>query len=322
MVRICEASSSEYFTPWGVPGNQRRTGVTDLNPVGNMDGELRLRDFYRYETGWQAAYRPKDPKVAEKLAWLQEEGVKNWRYVGYAQWNGEYPREGYFDALMEMDKPEPRLISKLVNTDCCAYTGANVYFAGVYEPKLRTMNTSTEDEILMGTGAFLKLTDPVMLATGKGLQRGDILLFRTDHGHTCVVTEGDQPLPLAPFKTVYCVSVNMRSGPSTDFDIIDVLPGNEIVWFVSWSGNWAQVKHYEDYGYISGKYLAPLPKGKAVGNTWLRKSAGTSGEQIIVIPLGAEPYLTGAVTRVGLTKWYECIYAGERGWASGKYIKE
>ena len=59
----------------------------------------------------------------------------------------------------------------------------------------------------------------------------------------------------------------------------------------------------------------------ATGNVWLRKGAGTEYNKIIVIPQGAKPYATGKTKKVNLTTWYECIYAGREGWASGKYLR-
>ncbi|MBP5303072.1 MAG: hypothetical protein J6Y88_07500, partial [Bacteroidales bacterium] len=44
------------------------------------------------------------------------------------------------------------------------------------------------DEILMRTNAFTKLTDKEMLANGKGIRRGDLLL---KEGHTAICLDSD-----------------------------------------------------------------------------------------------------------------------------------
>lgn len=319
MIRIAQASQSEYHDRWGVPGNQLRTGVTEKNPVGNMDGELNTRAFYRYN--WKAVFRPKDPAKAEKIAWLAERAVMNWRYFGYGNYNADYPREGVFDTLMQMPNPDPYLASTLANCDCASLAGACVYFGGVYEPRLRTMNTSTETEILMGTGDFIRLTDRSMLETGAGLQRGDILLYRETNGHTCIVIEADEPLALTPKETAQCAFVNLRSGPSTNYDVIETLPGGEVVWYISEaSTGWIQVRHGNNVGYIAPQYLADLMTLPATGNTWLRKGPGKDADTIIVIPRFSTAYYLGEKERVGTRDWLKVAYAGREGWASSLYL--
>lgn len=322
MAKVAEASISELGSRWGVPGNQLRTGVTATKPYGNLDGELRIRKFYRYN--WKAVYRPKSPKLADSIATLMEGAVKNWRYFGYSNYNAEFPREGVFDALMEMDEPDTRLCTTLANCDCASLLGASCYFSGVYEPKLRIMNTASEDAILMGTGEFIKLTDSVLLTTGKGLQRGDILLYRQDAGHTCVVVEGDDSEVLVPYYTADCVSVNIRSGPSTDYEVLETVGSGVRLWAVSFAANgWAQIKIGGTYGYISDKFIKRYPKVDAVGQTWLRKTPQIKdGNEIIVIPKNCNDcYFLGEVKKDGSRLWIECAYAGNAGWASNKYIK-
>ena len=323
MGRVAEASISEFGTRWGVPGNQLRTGVTDLKPAGNLDGELRIRQFYRYN--WKAVYRPRDPKIASGIAQQMVGAVQNWRYFGYGNYNADYPREGVFDALMQMDHPDTRLCSVLANCDCASLLGAACYFSGIYEPKLRTMNTETEDAILMGTGQFVKITDPVMLTTGKGLQVGDILWRRESTGHTCVVVEGNDDQALAPYYTTNCKSVNLRSGPGTEYDILSTVGAYTLLWMVSLTeDDWAQVLYDGRYCYISQQYIKAYPKAKVVGGqTWLRSEPGKKdGTEIIVIPEGTDDcYYLGSWVVVGIRKWYNVAYAGFTGWASGLYVK-
>ena len=185
MLRLAQAASAEYFSTWGVPPNQRRTGATAANPGGNMDGELNVVPFYG---GWEYVFRPKDEAVAEKIAWLSTRTVMNGVHIGYSQNNSQYPRTGLFDELKKQKTPDPMKITAKVNCDCSAKAGAVVYHAGVKDDRLRNMWTGNEREILMSTGAFVELTDPLLLELGTGLKRGDILLKT---GHTAIAIDSD-----------------------------------------------------------------------------------------------------------------------------------
>lgn len=316
MLRLAQAASSENYSAWGVPPNQRRT-------PGKMDGELNIVPWYG---GWEYVFRPKNRKVSEKIAWLMEGAVENADHIGYSQCNGDYPREGVFDALFDMVWAETREINKLVNCDCTSLVAAVVYSCGttvadLYKPELRTMWSGTEREMLMSTGCFVELTDPLLLEIGTGIRRGDILLKT---GHTAVALDDDDHKDLTPYFLSDCAECNVRYGPSTEYGIITTLKGGDIVYVVSTAeDDWKRILlQGDEYGYVSGKYCyAHLPQVCTSGDVWLRESPGKNSNPIIVIPKGAWPYVTGERKKVLLTDWYECIYGGHRGWASGKYIK-
>ena len=185
MIRIAQASSSENFSKYGKAPNQRRTGASRAKPEGNLDGELNIVDWYG---GWEAVYRAIDGEVAEKIATIAYRAVANGNYIGYS-WSGNYE---LFDAMKKKGTDDPMDIDTLVNTDCAAKVGVCVYFSGIKDERLRTMTTWKEDEILMSTNAFVKLTDKDMLNNGKGIQRGDIL-WKT--GHTAVALDSDPVIP-------------------------------------------------------------------------------------------------------------------------------
>lgn len=316
MIRLAQAASSEYFSKWGEPPNQRRTGVTDAKPEGNMDGELSVVPFA--DSGWTHVFRPIDEKIADKIAWFMEQAVKNWRYIGYGQNNGKYPRTGVFDACMEMSEADPYFISTLCNCDCSSLTGAACYFSGVYAPQLRNMNTSTERQMLMQTGQFVEIRDTELLRSGRGVRRGDIY-FKV--GHTCVAIDTDLRTEFVPARVTNCIKCNLRSGNGTEYSIIKEITGGKRVDMVSRASNgWAQVRVDGTFGYISPKYYEILPTATVRGDCWMRKDAGTKAKQIIVIPKNATIYLTGNTKKVGLTMWYGCVYAGKEGYASGKYV--
>lgn len=327
MLRLAQAASSENFSEYGTPPNQRRTH-------GKLDGELNIVNFYG---GWQYVFRPKDEKVADHIAWLMEGAVENGSYIGYGQDSlksdgGKYKRTGVFDALFNMSDPDTRKIRNLCNCDCSSLVGACVYGTAHLEPKfylpeLRVMWTGTEREILMGTGAFIELTDPLLLELGTGLKRGDILLTE---GHTAVAIDTDDHHDTFPIQITNCSKSRIRSGPGVEYITLQVVNNGEIYEAEGTARDtdgfpWYRV-HFtldgEDFiGYTSSAYATPLPQGKCTGDTWLRKEAGKNKAKVIVIPKGSKPYLTGKTKKVSLRKWYQCVYGGHLGWASGLYIK-
>lgn len=326
MLRLAQAASSENFSEYGTPPNQRRTH-------GKLDGELNIVNFYG---GWQYVFRPKDEKVADHIAWLMEGAVENGSYIGYGQDSlksdgGKYKRTGVFDALFNMSDPDTRKIKSLCNCDCSSLVGACVYGTASIEPKfylpeLRTMWTGTERDILMGTGAFIELTDPLLLELGTGLKRGDIML---KEGHTAVAIDSDDHHDTFPVMITNCSKSRIRSGPGVEYETLCIVSNGEIyeaegTALDSDGFPWYRV-HFNDgiemIGYTSSAYAMPLPQGICRADTWLRKDAGTSGKQIIVIPKGAKPYFTGKKKKVGIRTWYECVYGGHQGWASGLNVK-
>lgn len=185
MIRIAQASSSETFTKYGKAPNQRRTGASRTKPEGNLDGELNIVPWY---DGWEAVYRAVDGEVAEKIATFMYRAVSNGNYFGYS-WTGNTE---VWDAMHRKGTTNPLDIDTLCNCDCGTITGAAVDAAGIHDEGLRAMTTWREDEILMRTNAFVKLTDKEMLENGKGIRRGDIVL---KSGHTAVVLDSDPVEP-------------------------------------------------------------------------------------------------------------------------------
>ena len=183
--RIAQASSSETFGKYGKAPNQRRTGASRTKPEGNLDGELNIVPWYG---GWEAVYRPIDGEVAEKIATFMYRAVANGNYWGYS-WSGNTEA---WDALHKKNTTDPMDVDTLVNCDCCTLVGAAVDAAGIHDAGLRSMTTWKQDEVLMRTNAFIKLTDTAMLNNGNGIRRGDILL---KSGHTSVALDSDPVTP-------------------------------------------------------------------------------------------------------------------------------
>ena len=323
MLRLAQASSSENYSEYGTPPNQRRT-------PGKLDGELNVVNFYG---GWQYVFRAKNENKAEQIADFVLGAVENAKYIGYGQDSlksdgGKYPRTSLFDTLFKMPSPQnPRKVKTLCNCDCSALMGDALYFgAYIRNPEFRTMWTGTERKMIMETGEFIELTDPLLLELGTGLKRGDILL---KDGHTAVAIESDDHHDTFPVMIDNCSKSRIRSGPGVEYETMLVVNKGEIfdaegTALDSDGFPWYRVHFTEIYdyiGYTSSAYATPLPQGKCTNDTWLRKSAGTSGKQIIVIPKGAKPYFTGKKKKVGIRTWYECVYGGHQGWASGLNVK-
>lgn len=320
MLHLAQAASSEYHSAYGTPPNQLRT-------KGKLDGELNIVDFYG---GWKMVFRAKNPDVAERIAYMIEGAVLNGDHIGYGQASlasdgGKYPREGVFDALFQMSDPDTRKINTLCNCDCSSLVGACVYGASpaLYIPEMRTMWTGTEEQILMRSGEFIELTDPMLLELGTGLKRGDILL---KDGHTAVAVDSDGHHDTFPVIIDNCYKSRIRSGPGVDFDTLEIVTVGDILEAEGTAYDidafpWYRVRCGLLVGYTSSAYARPLKAGSCVGDTWLREDAGTKNKEIIVIPKGAAPHLTGKQKRVLLRTWYEVIYGGHRGYASGLYIK-
>lgn len=324
MIRIGQASMSEDPNNriYGMPPNQLRTGVTASKPEGNLDGELNIVPFYY--SNWKAVFRPKSSDIAEKSARIVEAAIGNGLKVGYGQnWiNQPYPMSGLFDELMQLDKPNPWDIKGLCNCTCATLMGAGYYFAGVYEPKFRLLNTYEEERDIMATGKFMKLTDEQLLKSARGVKRGDIF-WRI--GHTMMALDSDDELIETPYVTANCAYCNLRDGDSVNNKILATIKGGEYVGLISWSENdWGQVDYNGLRGYISGKYIAPITQTlKITGNTWLRETPGTSGTPLIVVPQGSTScFYVGHQQRVGTRIWYEIAYSGFHGWGSSLYLKK
>uniref|UniRef100_UPI003AB77C54 SH3 domain-containing protein n=1 Tax=Intestinibacter sp. TaxID=1965304 RepID=UPI003AB77C54 len=57
-------------------------------------------------------------------------------------------------------------------------------------------------------------------------------------------------------KYVNATTLNVRSGPSTTYSIIDTLKQNDEVKVISIEDGWAKIKHNDEIGYVSAEYLS------------------------------------------------------------------
>lgn len=144
-----------------------------------------------------------------------------------------------------------------------------------------------------------------------------------------VVPDGEVPSSDIPVdysgKTGIVVGeeVNFRSGPSTDDEILDVIPVDAQLAIISVADGWCQVKWNEREGYVTGTFLAvdgiPLkdPRGMITGN-YVNVRTQPSTEAGILTKVS-----TGTVVElVSLADgWYAAKYDGQDCYISADYVR-
>lgn len=121
--------------------------------------------------------------------------------------------------------------------------------------------------------------------------------------------------------------LNVRSGPSTDYQVIAKLNNGAEVTVVGSSGSWYQVRYASgETGYVYGKYLkfagddatypvtAKVTEGGVPLN--LREKATTSSNILDKIPRGSSIKITGKYN----SSWYSATYNGKNGYVYASYI--
>ncbi len=185
--------------------------------------EVSTQAWYWHSKGWYV-YRAKDPAAREKIAEAMEKACAN-NDIGYSQ-----PTRNTLYNDIKGKGFDPSKTTKKVNTDCSALVRVCCAYAGIM---LGDFITSNEGAALVKSGKFDKLTTDKYCKQADYLMRGDILCTRTK-GHTVVVlTDGrkaeypaitpEQPdAPNSAMLTVTGATVNLRSGPGTQYSIVGV----------------------------------------------------------------------------------------------------
>lgn len=283
---------------------------------GDQNGrEVATENWYLHSKGW-VVIRAKDPSVRAKIA-------QNMRYIcandniGYSYWNACY-------GLLNESKKYGYDASKVkvkCDTNCAKSVVCCIRYAGV---NVDDFYTGIEVEVCKKTNAFHILTDSKYCASSDYLLEGDILVTKTS-GHTVVVlTDGPKAKEYLPYLVWNCAYCNMRKGPSINYGVITALSSGTVVNLHDWaSSGWGYVEVDGRFGYISPMYLAPCNKAiVSGGSTWLRNKPGKDvGAKIVSISAGTIVHITGKTSMVGKTTWYEVVYNGHQGWASGLYVK-
>lgn len=155
--------------------------------AGDQTGrEVSTQNWYNHSGGWRV-FRPKDPAVAEKIAWDMQAACNN-NNIGYDQ--------GQRSNLYSVSKPlgfDCAKVNAKTETDCSALVRVCCTYAGVMLPDF---NTASEASALLKSGAFTELTGAKYTASPDYERHGDILVTRKK-GHTAVVlTNGPKAEPL------------------------------------------------------------------------------------------------------------------------------
>lgn len=217
--------------------------------------EVSTQSFYVHKLGW-FVLRCKDAAKRALIAEAMEKACNN-NNIGYSQgtrntlWNNVKDK-GY----------DPSKTTKAVNTDCSALVRLCCAYAGIVAGDFIT---STEKKVLMATGQFECLTADKYCKQSDYLMRGDILCTRTK-GHTVVVltdgrkaeypaiTPAQPDAPSGDVLTVTGATVNLRSGPGTQYSIVDVANKGDKLAQVDTTG-WAPVLVDGVVRWISEKYV-------------------------------------------------------------------
>lgn len=152
-------------------------GKASGGEAGNQNGrELRTQPWYLNPKGW-VVLRPKDPEVAEKIAYDAKAAANN-MHIGYDQ-----KERNTLYACAEKVGFDCAKVTTDCECDCSALVRVCVTYAGI---KVGHFNTASEVNTLMKTGKFEKLTDEKYTEHGDYLKVGDILVTKVK-GHTAVV---------------------------------------------------------------------------------------------------------------------------------------
>ena len=161
-VKIGHSSCDEY-------------GKASGGAAGDQTGkEVCTRDWYNKP--WSCVIRPKDSKVAEKIAKAMEQACAN-SQIGYDQ----HQRTTLYAKAKAVNWDLSK-ITEACECDCSSLVAVCVNAAGIAVSK--DIYTGNEKAALEATGAFTILTTSMYISKPDCLQRGDILLGK---GHTAVV---------------------------------------------------------------------------------------------------------------------------------------
>lgn len=236
-----------------------RSSFGNTTPGDQSNGkEVSTQSFYVHKLGW-FVLRCKDAAKRALIAEAMEKACKN-NDIGYHQGT----RNSLYNDVKDKGF-DPSKTSKKVNTDCSALVRVCCAYAGIM---LGDFNTWNEGSVLVNSGKFDKLMADKYCKQADYLMRGDILCTRTK-GHTVVVlTDGrkaehpaitpvqpTQPdTPNSAMLTVTGATVNLRSGPGTQYGVLGVANKGDQLVQVDTTG-WLPVLVDGAVRWISEKYI-------------------------------------------------------------------
>lgn len=287
---------------------------------GDQTGrEVRINTFFDGQT-WQAAYRCKDAAKAKLIAKHMADACRN-DNIGYDTGNTRY---SCWDEAMKVGSTAG--ITKPCNTDCSQLVCTCVNLAGIAVSKY--LWTAIEEQLLMSTGQFIKITDQSILR-GNGLKLGD-LLWRT--GHTACVVEADEQTgydktPKWVGEAFGAKLIAVYKNPSGMFpldewpqlatsNLFDVCDESGSRWYIRIAGQW--------FGWIDKLYClrkSPYKYGTVSQDLWFRQNAGKNFKGLAVMPKGATVQICDTKPASDGRPWDYVIYNGQYGFCSDRYVK-
>ena len=233
--------------------------------AGDQTGhEWELKKWYNRP--WTVVLRYPDQAVALKIAQLGIDAALNDK-VGYDQ--GQ--RTTYWKQLQAAGYDASR-ITVACEDDCTAGVSANVraagYIFGIKALQNIPICSSRNMRKEFVKAGFQALTAKKYLTSGDYLLPGDILLYESHHAATNVTCgkkvradwhPGGAPTPV-PSTTVRITgdTVNVRTGPSTKYQIIGIAKNGEKYTFTAVSDGWYNIDFKGTAGWVSGKYAVEV----------------------------------------------------------------
>lgn len=299
--------------------------------TGDQNGnEVRTVPYYNYP--WSHVYRCKNKDFANVIAIRQMQAAANDK-IGYSQ----AERSTYMKYLL-IANYDPSKITALCDVDCSALVNANVFVTLLSQGIKTNINGYETTSAMPGkydnNEYFENVTAKVDLVTGKGLERGDILL--KPGKHTAVVTTVDASLSTTPkwvgrvvnadFVPVYsdyektkrCDYPTLGRG-----NLIDVCDEKGSYYYIRIAAKY--------YGFVPKTNIeniaAPKKTGTVTTALYLRNGtidkAGklTTGAAIAVMPEGATVEILETVYTTYSAKWYKASWGGKAGYCSASYVK-
>ena len=125
-------------------------------------------------------------------------------------------------------------------------------------------------------------------------------------------------------KYVNATTLNVRSGPSTTYSIIDTLKQNAKVEVISIEDGWAKIKHNNEIGYVSAEYLSDkkveeVTQTKYVNATILNVRSGPSTTYSIIDTLKQNDEVKVISIEDG---WAKIKHNDEIGYVSAQYLSD
>lgn len=277
------STDKHYISNSGSDENKAYHGGKAGDQTGH---EWELKAWYNRP--WTVVLRYPDQAVALKIAELSIAAALN-NKIGYDQ----DQRTTYWTQLKAAGY-DPSKITVACEEDCTAGVSANVraagYLCGIKALQNVQICSSRNMRQEFVKAGFKALTDSKYLTSSKYLLPGDILLYESHHAAANITVgsavkndwhpekkpseEIEPPVPEVPEYDVAigmpCIlvtgdTVNIRKGPSTDYDPMGtVKKGTYLKWWRwAWDGWWL-IEFENATGWISAKYSEIYDNGNYI----------------------------------------------------------